>query len=97
MLKHIETKEDYAEYEERVKIFKESEHYYYHYDKDENVDAYFSSTSCECCHRNLGGDRYDIMVRSTNDHKDLEYSVCWDCYYYLEYGQLDDMTMLDLK
>jgi hypothetical protein len=23
--------------------------------------------------------------------------VCTDCMYYLEYGQLDDMTMIDMK
>jgi len=98
MLKHIETKEDYAEYEERVKAFRESEHYQFHYDVDENADSHFSYAPCECCNRPLGGDRYNIKIASTENHTEhLEYCVCVDCYYYLEYGQLDDMTMMDLK
>lgn len=27
----------------------------------------------------------------------FEYEVCVDCLYYAEYGQLDDMTMLDIE
>lgn len=61
-------------------------------------EPYFSWRSCECCGSNLGGDRYDVV---TNDRDTLEiqgpFSVCSDCCYYVEYGTLDDMTMLYME
>jgi len=100
MLKHIETKEDYAEYERRVASFREKEGIKLHSPIDngdgEGDPSAFSWTSCECCGRDLGGDRYAIKAGSVRGGF-FVYSVCVDCYYYLEYGQLDDRTMMDLK
>lgn len=60
-------------------------------------ESYFSWTPCDCCGRPLGGDRYHATGyhRPTNDV--YEYEICVDCVYYAEYGQLDDMTMLDIE
>ena len=100
MLKHIETKEDYAEYEERIQFFLVHEGIDTHsqiYDEDgDSLDPSFSCQPCECCNRPLGGDRYKIRAGSINGNM-FDYDICVDCLYYLEYGTLDDMTMLNLE
>jgi len=62
-----------------------------------NSEPYFSSRDCECCKRSLAGDRYDCEGYSPERSGIYEYSVCADCVYFAEYGQLDDMTMLDIS
>ena len=64
---------------------------------DETMEPYFSSVNCDCCNRSLAGDRLDCIAYNEKDHKIYNYTVCLDCYYYFEYGQLDDMTMQDLE
>lgn len=62
----------------------------------------FSWKPCECCGSALGGDRY-IATGILNDDPILgknvmfEYSICVDCMYYIEYGRLDDMTMMEIE
>ncbi len=63
-----------------------------------NEDSYFSWRSCEVCHRPLGGDRYPVhSVDSDDDRVVLHWDACLDCICYLEYGRLDDQTMLDME
>jgi len=64
---------------------------------DSESEAYFSWSSCDCCNRKLAGDRYDCNGYNPDSKEVQEYSVCVDCLYYSEYGQLDDQTMLDIE
>ena len=66
-------------------------------------EPYFSWRTCDCCGRNLGGDRVDVIgwIKGARDNgftDDYKWSgaICVDCLYFLEYGQLDDMTMMDV-
>lgn len=60
------------------------------------VEGSFSWESCEICNRPLGGDRFPW--HAVNDDDEIIHGECCvDCMYYLEYGQLDDMTMLDME
>ena len=99
-------KKEYADYEKSVKEFFEreginclsqqpidqnAEEFKY------NPDPYFSWRSCDCCDRSLGGDRrlcngYNPKTKEVQNN----YSVCSDCEYYVEYGRLDDTTMLEI-
>jgi hypothetical protein len=85
-------KKEYREYQGRVKNFLESEEIEFISLKDYEADPYFSHCHCECCDSGLGGDRY-IMVADSG----LEYEVCQDCLYYLEYGKLDDRAMMEIE
>ena len=60
-----------------------------------DIEPYFSHLPCDCCMRPLGGDRYDCSSFRTDSKEQHEYSICVDCLYFKDYGQLDDMTMLD--
>ena len=63
----------------------------------EGEDSHFSHSPCDICHRYLGGDRYPAHGYLPFKGKDelCHLDICPDCRYYMEYGQLDDMTMLD--
>lgn len=64
----------------------------------EATEPYFSWRRCECCNRPVGGDRYDANgYNPTSKEVCGPYSICEDCAYYAEYGQLDDMTMMDMR
>jgi len=65
-------------------------------DTGDTQESYFSHSSCDCCKRPLGGDRYDASGYNKKDKEIYTYSVCPDCLYFAEYGQLDDMTMMDI-
>lgn len=102
------TKQEYADYEERVATYLkgceavstgpcpgcegcadcQKENGEYH------EDPWFSWQPCEICH-GLAGDRHSwhCIIDGEITHG----SCCTDCYYYIEYGQLDDMTMLDIN
>lgn len=58
-------------------------------------EPHFSWRECELCNRPLGGDRYP--AHGIIDGEIVHFDVCTDCYYYIEYGRLDDMTMLDIE
>jgi hypothetical protein len=64
---------------------------------DDSEEPYFSWRSCECCGTPLGGDRYHATGYNPTTNGIQEYEVCQDCVYYAEYGQLDDMTMMDME
>ncbi|KKM74876.1 hypothetical protein LCGC14_1395940 [marine sediment metagenome] len=57
----------------------------------------FSWTRCDCCDRDLGGDRYHATGYNRQADQIQEYSICVDCMYYAEYGRLDDQAMLDIE
>lgn len=59
----------------------------------------FSSRPCEFCNRPLGGDRepaHAYIRREDGREELLHFSICVDCVYYLEYGRLDDATMMEI-
>lgn len=98
-------RQEYEAYESAVADFFESEGLQnlsiITTDSDEDCEtseSYFSWQPCECCCRSLAGDRYDCNGYNP-DTEEVQgpYSVCVDCVYYAEYGQLDDMTMLDIE
>ena len=97
-LTHIETKKDYQEFERRFKHFMKIEGLSNLSSQEEQPETYFSKRPCDCCDRPLGGDRIDCNGYSPTDKRIYsDYSVCVDCYYYAEYGTLDDMTMLEIE
>lgn len=65
-------------------------------------EGHFSWSPCHTCDSDLGGDRY-----AAHAHLDRELqlglpslihlSVCADCLYYINYGRLDDATMLAIE
>lgn len=56
----------------------------------------FSWSACEACGSSLGGNRHPahgIM----EDGAILHLSICMDCLYFLNYGQLDDASMQEIE
>ena len=67
------------------------------HDYNEDGDPFFSWYRCDCCDRPRGGERETcIGYNPTTKEVQGDYALCLDCVYYNEYGQLDDMTMLEL-
>ena len=97
-LKDIQTKEQYEEYKRRVDEFFKREKLNSLTSIDPEAEEYFSWKECDCCNRSLGGNRIDCHGYSSID-KEIKgpYSICTDCYYFAEYDQLDDMTMLEIE
>ena len=88
-------REKYKEYEARVAHFlKEEGLTSVSSTGDENE---FSWTHCECCGSSFGGSRYTVSGYAPETREVFEYEVCDDCLYYLEYGRLDDQTMMDME
>ena len=58
-------------------------------------EPFFSWRQCGCCGSRLGGNRETYTFETEDDHKFTE-NICADCVYYLAYGQLDDLTMLEI-
>lgn len=56
----------------------------------------FSWSSCDCCGSTLGGDRHPAHGYDKDDNL-IHLNVCADCFYYLNYGQLDDVSMLEIE
>lgn len=92
MATRIENQTDYEAYKKEVDEFFKREGI-------ENLstegEPSFSSWSCDCCGGHLAGDRYNASGYNRKENEVYEYTICQDCMYYAEYGQLDDMTMLD--
>ena len=88
-------KEEYRAFEDSVRIFFEREGIEVLGSPD--GEPLFSHNGCECCRRNLAGDRYTVPAKLKNsDVDDLTYDICADCLYYITYGQLDDITMEEM-
>ncbi len=60
-------------------------------------ESYFSWEPCEVCGTTLGGDRIEANGWNSDTEEVENYEICTDCEYYIEYGQLDDMTMMDIE
>lgn len=60
-------------------------------------EPWFSWRPCECCGSHLGGDREHLNAIHKPTGKATQYVICTDCVYYLEYGKLDDTTMLRVE
>lgn len=96
----IMTKQEYENYVQSVNQFFETEGVNCLSpvcDYDTPVESYFSHRDCECCKRSLAGDRYDCDAFRPETNEIIQFSVCPDCVYFAEYGQLDDMTMMDIQ
>ena len=59
-------------------------------------EPYFSWLPCDICYRPLGGDRYPAHYID-NENEIVHLNICSDCYYYIEYGRLDDLTMMEIE
>lgn len=94
----IMNRKEYKEYQETIAYFFETEGIRNLSPTNMEDEPYFSSSSCDCCNRSLGGDRYQCS-RYNAEHDTIveDYEICPDCYYYAEYGQLDDMTMQEIE
>ena len=77
MLTHIESQKDYDEYKARVANFFERENLncLSVSESFQNCEPYFSWENCECCGRNLGGDRYVASGYNPDSNEIFEYEV----------------------
>jgi hypothetical protein len=101
----IQTPEQYAEYQQTIKEFIAGNElsflstgtWDYEHDGDTRPEnwsdePWFSWRVCECCQSHLGGNREYLYARDA--HGDcVQFTICEDCVYYVNYGRLDDMTM----
>ena len=68
-------------------------------DEGENAgrwEPFFSWSACGCCGSQLGGNR-EHYVFVCKDGARFTEDICTDCVYYLEYGKLDDQTMMEVE
>jgi hypothetical protein len=91
--KRTMTKTDYTAYEVRVATFMKDEHINC---LSSEGEPYYSVHRCDCCRNTDAGQRYFATGFNPATREVYEFQICSDCAYYAEYGQLDDMTMLDL-
>jgi hypothetical protein len=104
----VRTKADYSAYEQRVKDFIEREQIQHLSTScqeweflgvtGEEVEGepWFSWSPCRCCQSSLGGMREYLYARDA-ENKLVQFTICEDCVYYVNYGRLDDTTMLDIE
>ena len=59
--------------------------------------SWYSGDRCDCCNRGDGGERYDLYAHQEGNAEVVSFSICVDCVYYINYGRLDDATMLELE
>lgn len=90
------TKSEYSAYEAAVQAFFRAEQITHVASITDKPS--FSWAACECCKRPEGGMREEVKgVPLDGRSTPLVYEVCEDCIYYIEYGRLDDATMLDIE
>jgi hypothetical protein len=90
------TKQEYADYQATFCSFMQREGLANLSTLPKQIDPYFSHRPCDCC-KGLAGMRWDCDGFNPARRKvQGVYSICDDCVYYAEYGQLDDMTMLNI-
>ncbi len=63
--------------------------------EDYATEPFFSWRPCEICKTHFGGNRepWHCVIDGAIVHG----SCCEDCAYFLNYGRLDDMTMLEIE
>lgn len=84
------TKQAYAHYQQSVKDFFET-------NEVENMttesEPYCSSHGCDVCGDSLQQMLYDAHAFHPKTNDILDFQVCEDCAYYIEYGRLNDEIM----
>lgn len=65
-------------------------------DRELAEEAHFSWHACESCGSRLGGDRHPAHGVDKEGNI-LHLSICVDCLSYLNYGQLNDMAMMEIE
>lgn len=103
----IKTKQDYEEYQKTIAMFIEREELSFlstgtNDGEHGDIDPWFSWRPCPCCKSPLGGMREYLWAWSGAKEGytpgiRVEFEICQDCVYYLEYGKLDDSTMLRVE
>ncbi len=90
-------KKEYAEYEEKFKSFMDENGLDNLSIKQGEDEPYFTWRKCDVCGAEAGS-RYlcNGYISSKREIMD-NIEACEDCVYYAEYGQLDDMTMLEIE
>jgi hypothetical protein len=58
---------------------------------------WFSKLPCDCCGTTIQGYRELANGFNASDTAVKRYTICTDCAYYAEYGQLDDQTMQEVE
>lgn len=96
----IKNKQEYEAYQKTVAAFIERDNLSFistgtNDGEHGDVDPWFSWHPCECCQSPLGGNREYLWAWSGETR--VQYEICEDCVYYLEYGKLDDTTMLRIE
>lgn len=67
---------------------------------EQDIDSWigFSAEPCDCCGTHLAGKRYICNgYNPTINQIQYDYRICPDCLYFAEYGQLDDMAMMEIE
>ena len=91
-LRNIETTEDYETYTNRVEEWLSEVVF-----PSTGDSCGFSNSRCDICHRPLAGDRHEVKYFADQESTYVETDeCCTDCLYYLNYGSLDDQTMLNI-
>lgn len=95
----ITNAQDYAEYKQSVAEFiaREQIKFLSTGGDDPDAEPWFSWRPCECCGTHLGGNRELLWGISEETNKAQSYNICEDCVYYVNYGRLDDQTMLRVE
>ena len=90
----IRDAKDYQLYEDRVNAFLTREQIGF---LSTGEDSWFSWRGCEMCGSRLGGMVCLLSAVDANDHQKVTYQICSDCEYYVNYGRLDDVTMMRVR
>lgn len=103
----IKDKADYEKYTKDVARFIESagidflstgcsalDHTATGHENREHSEPWFSWRPCDCCKSTLGGMREYLFGCLKGTSEQVHFEICEDCVYYIEYGKLDDATML---
>jgi hypothetical protein len=90
---------EYREYQESVHDFFDKEGItHLSIQSEDDYEPSFSSESCDCCGTYLGGDRYTCNSYNPKTKEvQSDYSICPNCYYFAEYGKLNDQTMMNIE
>lgn len=94
------TKQEYAAYEKAVSDFLAENRFDGLAPADPDAEPFFSWASCDCCGSSWGGTRETYKGFRAGEHAEItdspDFNICSDCVFYLAYGQLDDLTMMEM-
>ena len=89
------TRADYENYVSAVSAFMEREGLANLSSTD--GETFISSRPCECCGDPLQGEREECNGYNPTAKQIQTYTVCTDCVYFAEYGQLPDAIMAAIE